>query len=275
LQLCDSLVFAPKLNNASCSAVNAAEAGHNRDAAAVPTLLYKGGVVTRDVFSMCQEDQAATSRGACAAGQTIVNAYAVRAWGGAGWLGVGAQVFFDALAAHISVRILRHKITPPPPNPTHARGQVYGGAVPASKKVQLSSFPMLSQTQLQSASAQLGWSAYNASRMNTRYLAQAQSLTLSWGKKQTQTVTFTGYNGVANLDTGAFSALSVGAAAFSAFESAVASQVAALQADARNKQYNLQPCTADLMKLCGGNSNTVRVLFNQTACVSSAVQPTT
>lgn len=157
--------------------------------------------------------------------------------------------------------------------------------MPASKKVQLSSFPMLSQTQLQSASAQLGWSAFNASRMNTRYLAQALSLTLSWGKKQTQTVTYSGYNGVANLDTGAFSALSVGAAAFSAFESAVASQVAALQADPRNKQYNLQQCTTELMKLCGGNSNTVRVLFNQNACVSapcvcvrnrsSAVQPTT
>jgi hypothetical protein len=76
-----------------------------------------------------------------------------------------------------------------------------------------------------------------------------------------------------------------GAPALEWVESQNTRTLTALQADPRNKQYNLQQCTTELMKLCGGNSNTVRVLFNQNACVSapcvcvrnrsSAVQPTT
>jgi hypothetical protein len=81
--------------------------------------------------------------------------------------------------------------------------QIYGKAVPNNNKVQaaLQQFPMLTQAQASQASAALGWNAFFASRMNSRYLANVASMsfTLANGKQAANPVTFTQWNGVVNL----------------------------------------------------------------------------
>jgi hypothetical protein len=46
----------------------------------------------------------------------------------------------------------------------HQRKQVYGNAVPSSKKVKLQQAPLLSPSELQALQPGLGWNTYNASR---------------------------------------------------------------------------------------------------------------